>query len=84
MKNLVDVGGGLSVGEARERCKGSAAREVRKDVAESWKLAESPEGHSWHELRLRGYFVPNTTHALDLLKSVRMHYLEELNIISKG
>ena len=61
MKNLVNAGGALSIGRTRECCGGSAAREVWKDVAEGWKLAESPEGHSWRELQLRGYFVPNTS-----------------------
>ena len=63
MKNLVDVGGGLSLGRTRECCGGSTARAVRKDVAEGRKLAESLEGHSWRELRLLGYFVPNNNHS---------------------
>ena len=79
MKNLVDAGGGLSIGRTLECFGGSAAREVRKDIAEGRKLAESPEGHSWRELRLRGYFVPSKGQKSFVVKLVLTHSLFDLN-----
>ena len=58
MKNLVDTGGGLSVGKTWECCGGSATREVRRDVVEGRKSVESPKGHSCHKLRLGGILYP--------------------------
>ena len=58
MKNPVDAGGGLSVSKTWECYGGSAAREVRREVNEGRKSVESPEGHSYHELRLMGILYP--------------------------
>ena len=53
--------GSLSVDRTWEYCRSSAIGEVRKDVAQGWTSAESQEGHSWYELWLEGYFIPNTS-----------------------
>ena len=53
--------GSLSVGRTQEYYGSSTVGEVRKDVAQGWTSAESWEGHSRYELRLGGYFIPNTS-----------------------
>ena len=51
--------GSLSISRTWEYCGSSTVGEVRKDVAQGRTPAESWEGHSWYELRLGGYFIPN-------------------------
>ena len=63
MKNPIDAGGGLSVGRTWEYCGGSAAGEIRKNIAEGQTSVEPLEGHSKYELRLGGYFIPNKSYA---------------------
>ena len=76
MVSPAPTGGGSSVGRARERCGGSTAGEVRKDVIKGRASVGPLEGHSSHELRLGGILYPTPVSLLPSLNFERKKYRE--------